>query len=208
MLSIPTHRMRSKNALPKAGLNSLVVLAALLWTSTGAWAASVSFDNFSDGDILTTEVPGLTFSNAIVLSAGISLNEFEFPPFSGSNVVSDNGGPITITFDSPVPNFSGYFTYLLPLTLTAFDAGNNQVDQVFSLFNSNLALSGDPGSSHNEFIQVASGVGIQSVTIAGDLGGYSFTLDGPSAVPEPGSLLPVCIGLFSMLTLKLKTKRK
>lgn len=197
--------MRSKNALPKVGVNFLAVLAALLWTSTGAWAAA-SFDNFSDGDILTTEVPGLTFSNAIVLSAGISLNEFEFPPFSGSNVVSDNGGPITIIFDSPVLNFSGYFTYLVSLTLTAFDSGNNQVDQVFSQFNSNLALSGDPGSGPNEFLQVAFVGGIQTVTISGDPGGFSFTLDGPTPVPEPSNLLLLPIGFCSILAVKQITK--
>lgn len=207
MLSIPTHTMRSKNALPKVGLNFLVVLAALLWTSTGARAALVSFDNFSDGDILTTEVPGLTFSNAIVLSAGISLNEFEFPPFSGSNVVSDNGGPITITFDSPVSNFSGYFTYLVPLTLTAFDADNNQVDQLFSLFNRNLALSGDAGSNSNELLQFVFSSGVASVAITGEQFGGSFTLDdltftASEQVPEPKPFPLVLIALGSLIGLR------
>src|SRR5258707_545906 len=80
----------------------------------------VNFDTLSDGDIVTNQFPGLTFTNAIVLSAGISLNEFEFPPRSGTNVVSDNGGPISILFSSPFVSFGGYFTYLEPVTLLAF----------------------------------------------------------------------------------------
>ena len=158
------------------------------------------FEGFADSTILTSQYPGLTFSNTIVLTAGISLNEFEFPPFSGTNVASDNGGPISISFDSPVLSFGGYFTYLTQLSLTAFDSGNNQVHQVFSLFNNNLAClagppcSGDPGSSPNEFLQVAFAAGISSVSIAGDPAGGSFAMDAP--VPEPSNLALVSIGFI------------
>ena len=127
-----------------------------------------------------------------MLTAGISLNEFEFPPCSGVNVASDNGGPISIFFDSPVLAVAGYFTYAVPLTLTAFDAGNNQVGQAFSLFASNLALSGDAGSSPNESLSISFSGGISSVTITGDPAGGSFTLEDAaytSTVPEPSSIL-------------------
>ncbi len=170
----------------------------------------VNFDGLSDNDIVTNQFAGLIFSNAIILTAGISLNEFEFPPHSDLNVISDNGGPISILFASPVLSFGGYFTYSLPLTLTAFDAGSSQVGQAVALFNNNLMLSGDPGSNPNEFLSIAFAAGISSVTITGDPAGGSFTLDDaiyqPSvaAVPEPtyGALLLLIIGFLALPALR------
>src|ERR1700674_3903171 len=81
----------------------------------------INFEGLSDSTILTNQYPGLSFSNAIILTAGISLNEFEFPPFSGSNVASDNGGPMRIDFTQPVADVGGFFTYAESLTLRAFD---------------------------------------------------------------------------------------
>ena len=81
--------------------------------------------------------------NAIILTAGISLNEFEFPPHSGVNVVSDNNGPMTIDFATPIVSFSGYFTYAEPLTLQGFDSADVQVASTASLLSNNEALSGD-----------------------------------------------------------------
>jgi hypothetical protein len=84
----------------------------------------LNFEGFPDRTILTNQYPGVTFSNAIILRAGISLNEFEFPPLLGSNVVSDNGGSMSIAFASPVQSFGGYFTYANQLTIEAFSATN------------------------------------------------------------------------------------
>ena len=132
----------------------------------------ITFEGFPDSTILTNQYPGLTFTNAIILSAGISLNEFEFPPHSGTNVAVDNGGPITIDFARPVTSFGGYFTYLEPLTLAAFNASDLQVITASSAFSSNDALFGDTGSSPNEFIDVSAAGGISSVTITGDPGAF------------------------------------
>ncbi len=128
-----TYLARSKTAFRR--------IAFLLWfaapAALTATTVTLDFEGFPDGTVLTTQYPGLTFSNAIVLSAGISLNEFEFPPHSGVNVASDNGGPIVITFDSPVLSVSGYFTFLEPLTLTAYDASDKQVADTTSIFSNN-----------------------------------------------------------------------
>jgi hypothetical protein len=174
----------------------LPVLAGMvLFPQTPLRADIIDFEAFSDSTALTDQIPGLRFSNATVITAGISLNEVEFPPHSGSNVVFDDGGIMSISFSAPVLSFGGYFTYLVPLTLTAFDASSNQVGRSLSLFNSNLALSGDVGSSPNEFLSVNSPRGISMVTMTGDLGGGSFTLDDatftPSVpdAPEPGTLI-------------------
>jgi len=161
----------------------------------------LDFEGFPDSTVLTTQYPGVTFTNAIILSAGISLNEFEAPPHSGANVVSDNNGPMTISFESPVLSFSGYFTYYEPLTLQVFTASDAQVASARSAFSINVGCDpgpvclGDPGSSPNEFIQLVFAGGISSVTITGDPLGGSFALDdatittAASSVPEPASAL-------------------
>jgi hypothetical protein len=148
----------------------------------------------ADSTSITTQFPGLTFSNTTVLTAGITLNEFEFPPHSGSNVVFDDGGPISISFATPVLSFGGYFTYAEPLTLAGFNAASTQVASAVSAFSSNLALSGDLGSSPNGFLSISFASGISSVTITGDPGGGSFALDdatittADATVPEPSSI--------------------
>ena len=191
-------------------LPSLIFVLLLLRTPALCSPLTIDFEGLPDSTVLTSQYPGLTFSNAIILTAGISLNEFEFPPHSGSNVASDNGGPISITFSSPITSFSGYFTYEEPLTLQAFDIGNTQVASVVSAFSNNEALSGDVGSSPNEFLQASSAGGISSVTIAGDPGGGSFVLDdakitsGAAPVREPAT--GVCI--FSGAALVAVLKRR
>lgn len=172
------------------------VLALLLGAVPALAAPPLDFDALDDGTVLDTAYPGMVFSNTIILSSGVSLNELEFPPRSGSNVASDDGGPIVITFLSPVQSFSAYFTYMEPLQLTAFDAESVQVAQASSLFANNLLESGAAGSSPNEFIVLAAASGIASVQIAGASEGASFTMDdlSVSAVPEPGMLALLACG--------------
>src|ERR1035441_4544505 len=183
---------QERQLMSGAALTALVVLAVILLpVPLKAATITIDFEGFPDSTSLTTQYLGLTFQNATILTSGISLNEFEFPPHSGSNVVFDDGGPISISFSSPILSFSGFFTYAEPLVLAAFDAGSSQVGSAVSAFSSNLALSGDTGSSPNEFLQVSFAGGISSVTISGDPAGGSFTMDDAtynSTVPEPSSI--------------------
>ena len=98
----------------------LSLAAALGLGSAQGLPVVEGFDGFLDGDLLTNQLTGLTFANAVILSAGLSLNEFDFPPRSGFNVVSDLGGPIVITFDSPVAAILAYLTYAVGVTITAY----------------------------------------------------------------------------------------
>lgn len=199
-------------------LSTVLLAAALVGLSVAgiARAETVNFEGFPDSTIITNQYAGITFTNAIILTAGISLNEFEFPPHSGVNVVSDNGGPITIDFSAPITSFSGYFTYLEPLTLDGFDASDMQVASAVSMFSNNLAClagppcSGDPGSSPNELIQVMSAAGISSVTITGDPFGGSFTMDDiayTSAVPEPNFFPLLIMGAAALFAVRSRQKR-
>jgi hypothetical protein len=142
-----------------------------------AQPTTLTFDNLSDSTTVTNQFQGLAFKNAAAISAGISLNEFEFPPHSGANVVFDSGGAMTITFSSPIQSFAGYFTYSVPLTIQALGSTGSQIVSASSRFSSNEALSGVPGSSPNELIQLDSGGGISQIVITGSQSGTSFVLD-------------------------------
>ncbi len=187
-------------------LRSWFVLSVLCLTALPAstQAAPITFEGFSDGTALTNQYLGLIFSNASILSAGFSLNEFEFPPHSGSNIATDDGGPISITVLGHIVSFSGYFTYGTRLTLAAFDASNSLVASITSSYSNNEALSGDAGSSPNELLHFISAIDISKIIITGDPSGGSFTVDDidpiarATGVPEPSTLLLATLGLLSV----------
>jgi hypothetical protein len=193
-------------------LRALVLSLALLGLPAAALADIIvlDFETLADGEAVTTQFTGVTMTGATALTAGVTLNEFEFPPNSGGNVVFDDGAPMTISFAlaQPVIRVGGFFTYLAPVTLTAYDATNAVVGSVTSTFFSNLALSGDPGSAPNEFLGLSFAGGIASVTLSGDAFGGSFTLDDftyetPAAgVPEPGTLASLLLGLGAVATFR------
>jgi hypothetical protein len=185
---------------------SVLVIVAVLAGGQTAGAVTLDFETLTDLQPVTSQFEGLTFTNATALSSGAvagSLNEFDFPPLSGVTVVSDDGGAISIVFDTLVSEVSGFFNYLTPVTITAFDALLVPVAGVTSAFGSNLALSGEPGSSPNELLQLTFADGIASLTLQGDPAGFSFTLDSFSyepvaATPVPAALFLVSAALFTV----------
>lgn len=182
-------------------LNAAAFLCAATLASTNVSALSIDFESLADGTAVTTQFAGVTFSNTTAFKAGFSLNEVEFPPHSGSVVVSDEGGPMTLLFSSPVTQVSAFFTYVAPLTLTAWDAFDLALGSVLSLFSTNAALSGDPGSAPNEFLELAFASGIAKLTVSGDAGGGSFVLDDLvfTPVPEPATAALTAIALAGLL---------
>ena len=182
----------------------IVVPALMLVFMGSARALTVDFEGLADGAALTTQIPGATFSNAVALGSGLSLNEFEFPPHSGQTVASDDGGPMQIVFDAPVMSFSGFFTYASSLALTAFDADGNSVATAASLFASNLALSGVAGSSANELISLLAAGSFTRLIIQGDPAGGSFVVDDLSivAVPEATTSALMLAGLLLVAGLR------
>lgn len=189
------------------------LLAAALAITLAAPAAqaveTADFEGFADGTLLGTELANVSFSHAIVVSSGLSLNEFEFPPRSGSNVASDDGAPIEIAFGTPTPSFSAYFTYLDTVTVTAFDQHGAVAASATSLFSNNTLLSGVAGSSPNELIALASASGIYRVVIEGMAEGSSFTMDDMSIspVPEPASAATLLAGLATLAVVGRQRRR-
>lgn len=189
-----------------------LVLASLVFPATSE-SATINFEGLSDGEIVTTQYNGVNFTNSVNLTSGISLNELDFPPYSGVNVVSDDGGFMSLQFSSPVSNFGGYFTYSHALTLAGYDASDNQVVTSSSLFSNNTISSGSLGSNPNEFISLAGFSGISKITITGDVSGGSFALDDvtytPTSVPIPASVFFFIFGLSQLLAMpRLKFFKK
>src|SRR3954452_11655682 len=105
-------------------------LRPLLWLSLCLPALSVAqqtvtvdFESLTEGQAAASLVPGYTFTNALVLQSGASLNEIEFPPKSGTKVVADVGGPMVIKFTNPVTKFTGYFTHSQAVTIRGLARG-------------------------------------------------------------------------------------
>lgn len=200
-------RMTTERHHAKSSLSKSLFVATLctLLASPLAQAAVIDFEDRLDGDTVTNQYAGVTFQNALALTAGLSLNEFEFPPVSGVNVVFDDGGAILLNFLTPVVSVGGFFNYSTPLNFLAFDTAGIQVAAITSAFNTNLALSGDTGSTPNEFLALISAGGIASASITGDTAGGSFTLDdltfrsvAVNPVSEPASLALVALGLGAL----------
>jgi uncharacterized protein (TIGR03437 family) len=148
----------------------IVVLGA-----ASQWAQAqtlLNFEGLTDGVAVTTQFAGITFSNAQVLTAGFSLDQLEYPPHSGANVITDSGGPITITFTSAISAFSGFFTHSNPITIDAFDIGNQIV--ATSSSKNNAGISGT--STPNELLSL-NGTNIVKVVITGNPAGNSVVAD-------------------------------
>ncbi len=181
----------------------LLSLAILTSISSKADIITLNFEGLPDGTPIgnTYAAQGALFMNATAITAGLSLNEFEFPPRSGENVATDSGGPIDISFSALISSFSAYFTYTTPVDIIAFNSADQQVGQAISLFSANYVSSGNPP---NELIQVAFASGIDHIVITGNPTGGSFVMDdvtfnnSVSASPEPGTLISLGIGLFTV----------
>lgn len=135
---------------------------------------TIDFEGLADGTQVTAQYSGVTFTNATIASSFISLDPVEFPPESGTNVIFDDGGPMSIAFLQSVTNFQAFFTYAEPLTLTAFDASNQIVATATSTYNANYGSSGNPP---DELLSLSFAGGISDITLEADPAGSSFVMD-------------------------------
>jgi hypothetical protein len=145
---------KGANTMRRARIAAL--LCGWLFVAPSAWATTIDFETLTDLEDITTQFPGLTFSDAVALQSGVvfgSLNEFDVPPHSDFTVAASLTGLMEIVFDDLMESFSGFFTYFANLEIRAF-MGAMQVASATSLFaNGNNELGFNPGSS-NEFLSV------------------------------------------------------
>ncbi len=187
------------------------MLSVLAWTSS-LTAVTIDFEGLPDSTAVDNTYSGLgvVFVNAVAISAGISLNELEFPPNSGTNVATDFNGPIILNFSNPIVSFQAFFTYATGLSLVG-SLGGSTVATASSLFSSNFVSSGNPP---NELLELSSAGGIDAVTITGDPAGGSFVVDDVSfdtsaintGVPEPASIVLFSCGLLGVAFGRLRPR--
>lgn len=197
---------------------ALAILAFLAGSGIAS-GTLVDFEGLADGTLVTDQYSalGVTFSGSAqvvvsgpgtILTAGISLDELEFPPHSGVNVVFDGNGPIFGNFSTPMTSVGAYFTYAETVTLTVFDASGQALTSAVSSYTQNYTSSGT--GTPNEFISISDPAGFSSFEIAGDPSGGSFAMDdftfsSPSvAVPESTGFVP---GALTLLMLVLASRR-
>lgn len=186
-------------------VRSLVALtaAAIMCAHGPAATASpiiVDFEGFSDGSSITNEIAGVSIlQGGLVLTAGLSLNEVDFPPRSGQNVLLGNQ-TLTFDFTDTISEFTAFVTYAAPVELRIYDSFSQLLFFAVSGFSNNTATSGDPGSLPNEMLRFDAGSGIDRVTLtsAGDFVVDDVTFSRatvpPNPVPEPpGAMLLIAV---------------
>jgi len=193
----------------------MVLLLCGLLVPPASFGVTIDFESVPDltgaGVVVDTQfqAQGVLFTNTVALTEGISLGDDFLPPKSGSTVVSDDMGPMILTFSVPFLDVGGFFTYAISLTLSAFDPSGSPIGlPVTSTFSDNTALS---GNLPNEFLHIT-GVGpIGSLRIEGDPAGASFTLDNFSAtaaVPEPSTILLLGGALAGLIGYRVRQSRR
>lgn len=173
------------------------VLVLSLQFGATASAGFVDFEIFSDSDMPTTEIPGLVFTNATVLAAGASLNEIDFPPHSGTNVVAALDS-LTVSFDMPINLVGGFFSYAdaAGVNLSLYDINNMLLADAF--------FAAPPGLSNivsNQFVSLgASNIHTMVVSLNSSILDNPFTLDDLTYtyISEPATVLLISLGLIAI----------
>jgi hypothetical protein len=173
----------------------------------------IDFETLLDYDNITNQYASqhVTFADAFALTAGYSLNEFDFPPHSGQNVAFSEESIMHIYFDAPVNEWQAYFTYAAPVTINALDESGVVIASLVSSLSENYVSS---GNAPNELLSFELGSNLNRTfssleIIGGDPYGGSFVMDdmGYNVVPEPGTLLLLGTGIAG-LGLAYKRKRR
>lgn len=117
----------------------MVAVLGLLLAPCCAYATDIDFETIADQVAVGNSyaADGVIFNNALSLTAGFSLNEFDYPPHSGVRAVGDSGGPMEMVFTNPITAFSGWFTWAAPIELDIY------LDNNFTLFLGSIITTSD-----------------------------------------------------------------
>jgi hypothetical protein len=166
-----------------------------MFTSTQASAVTIDFESIPDLTPVDNFYSsyGVIFQNAISLTAGSSLNEFDYPPSSGSVAIGDDNAPIKIIFDDPASSIFANFTYSTLLTFNAFDTNNNLIGTFINNQSSNLGTTQLISLNFSDVKSLAISGNVNNSFILDDL---NFTENPVAPVPEPSTFLLLGVGLF------------
>lgn len=182
----------------------LPVMTGLLATTSQLNATPVllDFEDISDftsvGDFYAST--GVHFYNAISLTAGFSLNEYDFPPHSGLMAIGDNYAPIEIFFEHAANNINAYFTYSSQLTFSAYDSSGNSVGWFINQQTNNLQTSDLIALSFSNVSRLTISGASENSYIMDD-----FSFEPGTPVPEPSTILLFVTGLSGLVSM---AKRK
>ena len=184
----------------------LVVTACLCAAPAAGAPILIDFESLTEFEDPVDQFAalGVTFGGATTFTSGAvggTLNELDFPPLSGFNVILDSSPDgIQVSFANGATSVGAYLTYVTSVSLTAY-SGATVLGSVSSLFDTN---TGSSGNAPNELLQFSSLAPITHVIFQGSSLGFSFTLDDfsaqtidsapPPPIPEPGTATLVALG--------------
>lgn len=179
-------------------LSLLAASLALAVAAAPARAVTIGFDSLSSATVVTNQFAGdgILFSNALVLTAGVTLNEIDFPPNSGTNVISGLGsGPIGVSFTAPAQFVSLQLTTADVAAVSFYNSSNVLLTelQVNPNLGSHTMVGFDAGSASIARVTIASTGSKDAFFLAVD--DVSARVPTQAPVPEPSAFLTMACGL-------------
>jgi hypothetical protein len=181
----------------------------LLYAST----ITIGFDDLSEGTIVTNQYASSDVAvsgDPWVLTAGSLLDEIDFPPHSGTNVIADVNGPVTFSFAQPASSAGAWFTYTQELTVQFFSPTDSLLDTITECPVTTTCVPNLGTSLDIVFTSASPVIGSMVVTSAPDGSGPSFTMDDLTitTTPEPPPGILLLLGLALTTAVYWDRKRR
>lgn len=198
--------MSRKAKVVPAGIRFLVALFMMAAFASPVRAALIDFESLALDEFVTNQfaAEGVLFGNAINLVAGITLNEIDFPPSSGTNVIAGlDLGALSATIPLGASHVSMQMTTALNASVRFFDSLDALLGEILVTPN----LGGQTLVSFDSLSPIA------TVSIGDQATGSAFflTVDDfefvTSAVPEPSMLVLMIWGLLPVAAARVLRRR-
>ncbi len=210
--------------------NMIIICAACIFLSltAPAKAGTITQDfesvgaSLSEGGNLTTQLSGLTFTNAIIAEEGSPIFAYygagHDGAHSGSYSITDVLGvnyaepsPVSVLFSTPVNDLSFYAmdidgtgTYAETLTASVYDNSSNLLQTITITSNLNDPDTGDGIATPVAF--TVNNISSLTVTISNQAGSAAWALDDLSytPVPIPAAVWLLGSGLIGLVAVRRK----